>query len=58
MNEIMKELDEAYKLLGAISVAGDAVDVMAGAKGHIRRAYKLAAPPEELQNRSEVESNG
>ena len=53
MNDLMKEIDEAFKLLGVISVAGDAVDVMAGVREHLRRAYKLAAPEPK-----EVESDG
>lgn len=53
MNEITKEINEAFKLLSSILVAGDAVDVMAAARGHLRRAYKLAGPEQE-----EAESNG
>ena len=42
MNDVMRELDEAFALLSAIPVAFDNVDRMAMAKEHLRRAYKLA----------------
>lgn len=41
MSEIAKEIDEAFKLLGAIPVVGDAVDIMAGVRSHLRKAYQL-----------------
>ena len=53
MSNLQKEIDEAYRLLAAIPVLGDHVEVMAAAREHLRRAYKLAAS--ELK---EVESNG
>lgn len=36
--EAKRALDEALKMLGMISLKGDAVDVMAAAKGNIRAA--------------------
>ena len=39
MNETMKKLDEAFKLLSTISVAGDAVDVMAVVRSKLRAVY-------------------
>lgn len=39
MNETMKKLDEAFQLLSTISVAGDAVDVMAAARSKLRKVY-------------------
>ena len=39
MNETMKKLDEAFQLLSTISVAGDAVDVMAAARNKLRQVY-------------------
>lgn len=39
MDEILKELDEAYKAISSIPVAGDAVDAMAVARAHLRKAY-------------------
>lgn len=44
MNELQKALDDAYSALAAIPVSGDLVEVMAAAREHLRRAYKLAAP--------------
>ena len=35
--EMVSELDTALKMLGVITLAGDAVDVMAAAKAKIRR---------------------
>lgn len=43
MNELQKELDSAYSLLAVIPVSGDHVEVMAAAREHLRRAYKIAA---------------
>ena len=53
MSELQKELNEAYAALAAIPVSGDHVEVMAAARDHLRRAYKLA--PSELR---EAEPNG
>lgn len=47
MTDLQKELDRAFKLISAFSVSGDAVDVIAGIKAHLRAAYKMAAPAEE-----------
>lgn len=41
MDEIKKELEDALKMLGMISLNGDAVDVMAVAKSKIRRSIAL-----------------
>ena len=53
MNDMRRELDEAYKLLAVIPVAGDHVEVMAEAREHLRRAYKLAATDQK-----EAETDG
>ena len=53
MSELQKELNEAYAALAAIPVSGDHVEVMAAAREHLRRAYKLAGPEPK-----EDESNG
>lgn len=42
MNEIQKQLDKAFTLISAIPVSGDAVEIMAMAREHVRSAYKLA----------------
>jgi len=42
MNEFQKELDAAFKILSAMPVIGDNVEMMATAKEHLRKAYKLA----------------
>lgn len=51
MNDIQKELDQAYKLLSSISVQGDGVDVMFAVRERLRKAFALAAD-------KEVEDNG
>ena len=42
MNELQKELDAVWNLLAGIPVKGDAEDIMAAARGGLRRAFKLA----------------
>lgn len=46
MNEIQKQLDKAFTLISAIPVSGDAVDIMAMARKHLRSAYDLAGKGE------------
>lgn len=40
MDEIKKELNHAYKMLAALPVSGDAVDVIAAVRACIRDVYK------------------
>lgn len=48
MNDIQKEINEAFTLASALPVSGDSVEIMAAVREHLRRAYKLAADrPEE-----------
>ena len=42
-NDIQKEIDQAFALISAVLVSGDAADAVAGARAHLRRAYELAA---------------
>lgn len=53
MNELQKELDSVWNLLAGIPVRGDAVDIMAAARGGLRRAYKLAEPEEAAAGEAE-----
>lgn len=46
MNIIQKEAENAYKLLAAIPVYGDAVETMAAARECLRRIYKRAGETE------------
>lgn len=39
MDEILKDLDTAYKAISSIPVAGDAVDTMAVARARLRKVY-------------------
>lgn len=49
-NDIQKEIDQAFALISAVLVSGDAADAVAGARAHLRRAYELAADkPEEKE---------
>lgn len=41
MKETMQHLDEAFRLLSKIPVAGEAVDLMAMARQELRAAYRL-----------------
>lgn len=47
MTDLQKEINEAFKLVSTISVSGDAVDIMAAARAHLRSAYNLADETEE-----------
>lgn len=42
MNEIMKSINEAFRLISSIYVRENDVEVMAAAKAHLREAYKAA----------------
>lgn len=39
MNEILKELDSAFKMISSIPVSGDSVEIMASAKNSLRKIY-------------------
>lgn len=43
MSEVQKKINEAFKLLTAIPVSGDQVELMAAAKESLRQAYQLAS---------------
>lgn len=47
MTDLQKELDQAFKLISAVPVSGDGVDVMSAAREHLRAAFQMAAPAEE-----------
>ena len=47
MNKLQKELDEIFKLISTVPVAGEHVEVMGAARERLRRAYKLAATEEK-----------
>ena len=48
MNDIQKEINEAYRMVSAIPVSGDAVDVMAGSRIHLKEAFRLAGDKSAL----------
>lgn len=39
--DLKTELDTAFKLISALSVSGDTVDVVAAIRDHLREAYRL-----------------
>ena len=39
MDELLKELDVAFRMISSIAVSGDAVDAMAVARSKIRKVY-------------------
>ena len=52
MEEILKDLDSAFRLISSIPVSGDSVDIMATARNKLRKVYA------ELSNVKEDSNNG
>ena len=48
MNDIQKKIQEAHRLISAIAVGGDAVDVMAAARIQLKEAFKMAGDKSAL----------
>lgn len=48
MNEIQEKINDAYKLISALSVSGDVVDVIAAARVALKGAYQLAGDKSAL----------
>ena len=55
MNEVKKQLEEAFQILSTIPVAGDHVEGMAAAKAKLRTAYLLVEKA-EYENKEEAEN--
>lgn len=53
MNELQKELENVYQLIGMVPVKGDAVDLIAGARAGLRKAFQLAAEKENAPAETE-----
>lgn len=49
MNELQKELNGALRLISALSVSGDAVEIVAAAKQKLRRALELSKPASDME---------
>ena len=49
MEELKKEEEQAFHLASSLRVSGDGVDVVAGIREHLRRAYALAKEKSEGQ---------
>lgn len=58
MNELQKELDAVWNLLASIPVRGDAVDILAAARGGLRRAFKLAEKDDTDKPTEGADTNG
>lgn len=56
MKELMEEIENAFKLISAISVNGDGVDVIAGARESLRKAYKIAKELNCSENAGEIKN--
>ena len=53
MDEIMKELEAAFKATSIISVTGDAVDALAVVRANLRKAY-AAIEKIEAENKADT----
>lgn len=47
MDKVKRHIDEAFKLISAIPVKEDGVELMASAKQHLRAAYGLIKDAEQ-----------
>ena len=50
MEEILKDLDATFRLISSVSVSGDAVDMIAAAKNHLRKVFAELKKMEEGKN--------
>lgn len=41
MEQAKKEIDEAFAILSAVTVSGDAIDIVASVRSKLRKASKL-----------------
>lgn len=54
MNEVKKQIDEAFKLISCIPVSGENVEIMAAAKAKLRTVYaELSKRPADEQEDAE-----
>lgn len=49
MTDIQNEIKQVFDTLSAVPVSGDNVDLMAIARAHLRKAYKLAESAEQAK---------
>lgn len=47
LTAVQKEIEEAFKCISVVNVNGDAIDIMAAARAHLRKAYELAGTEEK-----------
>lgn len=55
MEEVRKEIQDAWRLLSTLPVSGDAVDVLAACRMALRRAYAAA---QNAECRKEEQESG
>ena len=53
MEQILKNLDSAFRMISSIPVTGEHVDIMAAARNNLRKAY---AEIEKLNTKEETEN--
>lgn len=56
--ELRHELDRAYRLISAVRVSGDVVDIVAEIRQRLRHAYELAAPGDQPEEPKEDDAHG
>lgn len=47
--DLKTEIDAAFKLVSAVSVSGDVVDIVSKIRAHLREAYRLAEAAEKKE---------
>lgn len=55
MQELMKDIDTAFKMISTVSVSGESVDMIAGARAKLRGVYAKLKEMDEQNNRNQTE---
>ena len=53
MEELIKELDSAYRMISSVPVTGDAIDLIAGARLKLRHVHSALKQMNEEQKTEE-----
>lgn len=53
MEELIKELDSAYRMISSVPVTGDAIDLIAGARASLRKVFDALKEMDEQQKDGE-----
>ena len=54
MDELIKELDSAYRMISSVPVTGDAIDLIAGARASLRKVFDALSEMKEEQKDCET----